>query len=356
MIKKIILKNFRNYSDIEMSFDNPVTVFTGKNGQGKTNILEGIFFAGMLRSFRTSQLRDLKRIGTGGFYIGADVNENDGWVKHLEIEYSYAKRLKIDGSLVSKSSDFIKQIKVVVFTPDDINIVLGNSGIRRRFLDILISMQQPEYLICLSDYMKALSCRNNLLKYPKVDIASIQAYEKILADNTFTIAQHRNNFISLLNVKTNELLSEFYGDKFSFEIKYRSQVQASSPEEYFDCFQNERIKDIQRGFTGFGPHLDEIDLLLNSKNLRNFGSTGQCRLISLCLNMAKINMLYENRFKNIIVLVDDVTGELDMQTKETFMRVINKAEQAFFTFTEIPDENYFKNALIYKIENGKVIV
>jgi len=355
MLKKIILKNFRNYSELDVSFDNPVTVFTGKNGQGKTNILEGIFFAGMLRSFRTSQVRDLKKIGTGGFYIGADVNENDGWVKHLEIEYSYTKRLKIDGTIVSKSSDFIKQIKAVVFTPDDINIVLGNSGIRRRFLDILISMQMPEYLISLSNYIKALSCRNNLLKSSKIDIPSIQAYEKILADNIFSIIQYRNKFISLLNAKTNELLSEFYGDKFSFEIKCRAQFQASSSEEYFDHFQNERIKDIQRGFTGFGPHLDEIDLILNSKNLRNFGSTGQCRLISLCLNMAKINMLYENKFKNIIVLVDDVTGELDAHTKETFMKVVNKAEQVFFTFTEIPNENYFKNALNYKMENGKVV-
>ncbi|OGV46682.1 MAG: hypothetical protein A2017_13825 [Lentisphaerae bacterium GWF2_44_16] len=356
MIKKLILRDFRNYQNIDISFDSNLNVFFGKNGQGKTNILEAIFFSGMLRSFRTSQIRDIKKIGSNGFYIGLEISNKDSWTKFIEIEYISSRKLKIDGNSVFKASDFIKQIKTVVFSPDDINIILGNAGLRRRFTDMLISVQSTEYLIALNNYMVALQSRNAVLKSHIPDSKILKAYETILSKNIFLIIELRKKYLAALTEKIREILNGFYGEDYTFDIKYRTQFSANDEASYLKHFETERKKDMERGFTGFGPQLDEVEFIYNGKLMKNFASTGQCRLISLCLKMAEINMLAENSpDKNgIIVLVDDVTGELDATTKKTFTKIINKAEQAFFTFTEPPSDDSFKTASFFSVSNGVI--
>jgi DNA replication and repair protein RecF len=355
MIKKIVLRNFRNYSGIELSLESPVNVFTGRNGQGKTNLLEAVYFLSMLRSFRSSRVNDLKKIGSNGFYIASEISERD-WSKKLEAEYGISRKLKIDGNAVSRASDFIRQIKAIVFSPEDINIVTGNSGLRRRFIDMLISVQIPGYLSALNEYMTALRSRNILLKSGKFDINMLKAYEFILADKGNFIVNYRKKYVRILVDEIKEILKGFYSDP-DFDIKYRFQSGTDKSESYLERFDRERDRDIQKRITNSGPQLDEFDIILNSKLLRNFGSTGQCRLISLCLKMAKVNVISKENdsdSNNIVALVDDVTGELDSKVKESFFKVINKAGQIFFTFTEKPVESFFKDAKTYKVENESV--
>jgi DNA replication and repair protein RecF len=154
------------------------------------------------------------------------------------------------------------------------------------------------------------------------------------------------------------LLKEFHDDKTEFSVKYRVQHAISDRESYLAKFESERTKEFQKGISLFGPQVDEIDFYYNGKLLRNFGSTGQCRLISLCLKMAEVNILARSGDNEdsgkLIILVDDVTGELDLNTKKSFFKVINKADQAFFTFTENPQDEYFENADIFSINDGKL--
>ncbi|MCP3966478.1 MAG: DNA replication/repair protein RecF [Lentisphaerae bacterium] len=359
MIKRLQLKNFRNYKACEVSLHNRTVVFTGRNGQGKTNLLEAIFFLSMLRSFRTSRTGDLRRIGSKGFHIGAEISRKK-YSELLEVDYSEPgkRKIKIDKSPVSKASEFINQVRAVAFSPEDINIVTGNSGMRRRFMDMLVSVLKPEYLTALHTYNAAMKSRNAVLRRPDVDIGLVKAYEPIMAQNAVKIVELRQEYCSLIEEEVNALLAEFGTEKFNFTMRYRGDLSVGAIEEIKARFERERERDIKRAFTGFGPQLDEFEMQFQGRLMRSFASTGQCRLISLCLKLAKVNVLCKHCSKdinNVIVLVDDVTGELDAVTRHLFFQVINQAGQAFFTFTEKPLDSYFDNAEFYAINNGSIL-
>lgn len=357
MIKRLLLSNFRNYKQAEISFNSQNIVFTGRNGQGKTNLLEAIFFLSVLRSFRTSKTGDLKKIGENSFYLGAEIKKNK-WDEFIEIKYGEgrSRKLSIDNSPVLKASEFINQIRTVIFSPEDINIVTSNSGLRRRFMDILISVIDPFYLNALRDYSIALKNRNTLLRVPKADLQSMDAYEYIMAENSFKIISERQKYKDILIKEVNNLLFNL-SNKNIFNIRYSADIKDISKDFIKNKFYSERARDFKRGFTGFGPQTDEFELLFSNKLMRNFASTGQCRLISLCLKMAKLNILCENNssdLENVLVLVDDVTGELDEVMRDMFLKVISRAGQAFFTFTEKPDFDFFKNCEYYNIIDGTI--
>lgn len=357
MIKRLVLGNFRNYKKAEISFNSQNTVFSGCNGQGKTNILEAIFFLSVLRSFRTSKISDIKKIGQNSFYIGAEIKKKK-WTEFVEIKYGEAKRrkLSIDNNPVLKGSEFINQVRAVVFSPEDINIVSSNSALRRRFMDILISVINPFYLNALRNYSLALKNRNVLLRVPKVDLQSMDAYEKIMAENCFKIIRERQKYSDILILEVNKLLADL-SNKNIFNIRYKVEIKEISEDSIKNKYEQERERDFKRGFTGFGPQSEEFELFFGNKLMRNFASTGQCRLISLCLKMAKLNILCENNssdLENVLVLVDDVTGELDELMREMFFKVISRAGQAFFTFTEKPDFDFFKDCEYYNIKNGVI--
>jgi DNA replication and repair protein RecF len=358
VLNRLCIKNFRNYSVAEINFEHPKVVFTGRNGQGKTNLLEAIFFLSMLRSFRTSHIRDMKKIGANGFYLGAEIKKRS-WTEHLEAEYnSSGRRLLIDKSPVNKASDFIKQIKAVAFSPEDIDIVTGSSSLRRRFMDMLISVIDPQYLNALHNYSAGLKSRNAALKNFPVDQATVKAFEPIMAQNAVYILQQRKLYSDILSEQIKGLLSGFRPEQRDFIIKYRPDCQRADMASYMKRCDRERERDMKKGFTGFGPQLDDFDFVLQGKLMRNFASTGQCRLISLCLKMAKVNIIAENNqddISNVLVLVDDVTGELDAITRELFFKVINQAGQAFFTFTERPMDDFFKDGLFFDIKDGKIL-
>ena len=356
MITDIVLRNFRNYQNLNALFSSKVNVFTGDNGQGKTNLLEAIFFLGLLRSFRTSTLRDLNKIGSEGFYLSASIDSEKGWEQLLEIDYSEKRRLRIDGVPVRKASEFIGHLKVVVFAPTDIMLINNRSSLRRRFINMMLSSIYPSYLTALNEYSSALKMRNALLKGSR-DISAIEAFEQILARNGAVVVNKRNSVLADLSDEMQLLLKDLCEDIDEFKIKHTFSSTTSSEEEYLSKFASERKKDIARGYSTFGPHVDDFDFLLNSKSLRHFGSTGQCRLVALCLKMAAVSIMdAENRdHSRVITLVDDVTGDLDEKTRNTFFRVIDKSKQTFFTFTESPKEDFFKDAAMFSIADGQLI-
>jgi DNA replication and repair protein RecF len=357
MIKRLILNNFRNYENAELTFSSRNVVFIGRNGQGKTNLLEAVFFLSVLRSFHTSKTGDLKKIGNNSFYAAAEIKKRN-WTEFLEVRYSEGgkRQLSIDSAPVLKASEFINQIRAVVFSPDDINIVTSNSGLRRRFMDMLISVIDPFYLNALRDYGAALKNRNALLRDNKPDLMSMDAYEEIMAENCFKIINERKKYTGILINEVNQLLSEM-GNENIFNIRYRAEIKNLSKTFLKDKFKNERSRDFKRGFTGFGPQSDEFEFFFSNKLMRSFASTGQCRLISLCLKLAKLKILCESDssdLENVLVLVDDVTGELDEVMRKMFFKVIGRAGQAFFTFTEKPDFDFFKDCEYYNIVNGEI--
>ena len=356
MITKLALRNFRNYQHLDLNIEHHSNVFVGENGQGKTNILEAIFFISMLRSFRTPRLKDLKMIGTKEFYLGAKLHKSGQTPEHqLEVEYGETRRLKLNSGIVRKASDFIQELQVVPFLPNDIQIVQGNSGGRRTFLDMFIAKSDIIYLNHLKEYTNCLKNRNAILRSDRQQKAQlINAFNPILASAGSAIIQMRKHYLALLKNEINTLLSQFDGERH-IELEYKFSSNTDSFDGYLEKLHNTQDRDIQRGYTSFGPQIDDFDILLNKESLRIYGSTGQCRLLALCLKMGVLNLLLGDKKNNVIVLVDDVTGELDMSVKNRFFDVISNAHQQFFTFTERNYSERFKSMAHYTIKNGKVV-
>lgn len=356
MISRIKLHHFRNYNELRLDIAAPRNMFIGNNGQGKTNLLEAVFFTSMLRSFRTARLNDMKAIGSRGFYIGIEAFIGK-WTKSFEVDYfNNSRRLLIDGNPVNKGSEFIRNLRTVAFLPDDIDIVTGNSGLRRRFVDMFLSVTDQLYMSCLHNYMSALKVRNMVLKDRNGDLKVAAAYEPVMAEAAAYIIASRRHYAALLTGEVKQLLTGFYHENCEFSIRYRTDSDGDAA-SFLRKLENERARDKIRGFTGFGPQLDEFELFYNEKLLRNYGSTGQCRLVSLCLKMANVNILAADkniRGDNIIVLVDDVTGELDQHTRNCFFKVISIAGQSFFTFTAKPEDDYFKDSAVFYVNDGKI--
>ena len=223
MIRRLILKNFRNYKELDLPLGASLNVLAGDNGQGKTNLLEALFFCSMLRSFRTSQVRDLRGIGGGGFYVSAECH-NGRWPKTLEVDYQRQRQLRIDNVPVHKASAFIREIRAVAFSPDDIAIVSGNSSNRRRFADMFISIMEPAYMSSLHSYATALKHRNAVLKSHRNDASLAMAYEPVMAEHAVNISRHRESYLQMLDAEMKRLLNELRGEHSSFDIRYRAEV------------------------------------------------------------------------------------------------------------------------------------
>ncbi len=359
MIKCLYLKNFRNYAEFRLDGLGKVNIFTGKNGQGKTNLLEAVFFLSMLRSFRTSQISDIKKIGSSGFYVAAELSLKSGYDKSIEAEYGDKKKLMIEGSSVCKASEFVNQIRTVVFSPNDILLVTGSSSLRRRLIDMFISAVHPEYMAVLQDYYSAMQKRNAFLRMGENSktAASVKAFEPILAEKGSKIVFFRNEILSALSSNIAGLMKDITGSEREFLLKYNIQRGTDSESEYLTRFDQERGRDFSRQYSTFGPHLDDFEFIYAERTLRNYGSTGQCRLASLCLKLACIKIM--KAFGNepeIVALVDDVTGELDIETKKSFYSVIKDADQIFFTFTEKPEvDEFLAIAKIFNISEGRIV-
>jgi len=313
----------------------------------------------MLRSFRTSQIGDIKKIGSNGFYAGAELSLRSGYDRRrIEAEYSDKKKLTIEGSSVGRASEFVNQMRTVVFSPNDILLVTGSSSLRRRFIDMFISAVHPEYMAVLQDYYSAMQKRNAFLRIGENSktVASARAFEPILAAKGFKIVCFRNEILSELSSNIAGLMRDITGSEREFILKYNIQRGTDSESEYLSRFDQERGRDFSRQYATFGPHLDDFEFIYAEKTLRNYGSTGQCRLASLCLKLACIKtMRSSGNEPEIVALVDDVTGELDIETKKSFYSVIKDADQVFFTFTEKPDaDEFLGGAKIFEISEGQI--
>ncbi|MBO5762717.1 MAG: DNA replication and repair protein RecF [Lentisphaeria bacterium] len=339
VIEHLELHHFRNYSRGVFDFDAPATVLTGHNGAGKSNLLEAVFFLSILRSFRTAGLREMIQLGERGFLLNATVRKVHYPVT-LEIEQSAgARQLRIDQVPIRRSSEFIREFRAVAFAPEDKLIVSGASSCRRKFFDMFISVMEPGYLTALQRYAASLSRRNAALRNPSAGALAIAAaFEPELAETAAVIRPARRRWSAKICNRVNELLGQN-----RLQCLYDPE-DPDDPAAYQEKLCNQRQRDRKRGFTTFGPQVDEFQFLLDGKVLRSFGSNGQLRLMSLYLKMAEFSLVREEGSSPVIALVDDVTGELDQPSRENFFHLLKQADQCLFTFTELPQDPFFQQA------------
>lgn len=333
LIETLKLARFRNCAEGVFLFSSDKVVFTGPNGSGKTNLLEAICFLSILRSFRTVSGRELIQLGERGFELGCRLRKSVFREELRVVQWADGRReISIDGNRLRRSSEFIREFRAVLFVPEDRNIPGGSSSCRRRFFDMLIATREGDYLNALSNYNRALSQRNRALKQTeKPEIAAL--FEPELARHAPLISSRRKLYAQWVEDEVNAMLTAETG--VEFRIRYKSDFPEDEA-EYLALLRKNREKERIRAWTSIGPQLDEFEFLLDGKILRFYGSTGQIRMIALLLKLAQFNLFRRSGDGFLVVLADDVTGELDEHNKEFFLQTISRADQQFFTFTEFP--------------------
>jgi DNA replication and repair protein RecF len=358
MLKSLRLDKFRGIEDAALPFSSNSIVVIGENGQGKSSLLEAIFLLSNLRSFRTSNLKELRRIGSDYFAASCEILRASSWTSRLEMNFdSLGKRLKIDGVPVAKASDFIRKFKTVAFLPDDPMLISGASQQRRRFMDMSISMLSQEYFVSIQKYMSALKSRNFMLKSGRFEKDVMDSFDAVLASSGAKVNAERRFVLSKISDLMNFNIKEIRPELSNMNLKLKCSKEYDSETVFLDRLKRDFEKDKQRGFTNFGPHLDDFDIVIDSKNLRQYGSRGQCRMASLCLKLAEFELvLSSGPSSDSVVIVDDCTGDLDERAKSSFYERIKRAGQVFYSFTSAPDEMALKDAQQFHIHSGKTTI
>jgi DNA replication and repair protein RecF len=364
-LTRLQLHNFRNYERLELSLSRGVTVFQGDNGQGKTNILEAVYYLAVLRSFRTSRISDLVRTGCDGFHARIVLNSAMDSEVSVSATYAQARRLFID-ECSTGSREFINQFNCVSLVPEDIELTKGSPAVRRRYLNILLSQLFPDYLDSLIRYTKVLKNRNAMLRNAdRYGQAAITAYDSMFAEHGAKLMRLRHRVVDDLNGLLAALLPRLNVDETGLTMKYKPAVSSAvfekdDPEEQRKTMinvLNENLgRDMDQGQTRYGPHRDELGLLIGGNPLDAFGSEGQCRLAALAMKLVAANLLAKemNQEKTLVLLVDDVFGELDSDRKKGFFDTVANAGQVLLTCTEAPAEILRRNPRIINVKNGRI--
>ena len=347
-INKIKVNNFRNYDNEEIELNKNINIFYGENAQGKTNIIEAIFLSSMGKSFRAKKDKEMIKLSENRAMIEILFNKKDRDGK-IKIELQNKKNVYLNGIKLKKLSELLGNINIVIFTPDDINILKGGPQNRRRFLDIMISQLKPNYMYNLNLYLKTLEQRNNYLRQIKEynkDENLLEIWDEKLAEYAFNIYNYRNEFIN----KIKNIHSEITNNKEKIEIEYLTECE--SKEKYLKLLKDRRKLDIIKGYTTKGIHRDDFIIYINKKELNIYGSQGQHRTAILSLKLSELNIIYEETGEYPILLLDDFMSELDEKRREHFLKNI-KNTQIIITCTEkFNIEN--NNILIYNVKDGKV--
>lgn len=352
-ISEINLTNFRNYESKKIKLTPNVNLFYGENAQGKTNIIESIFLCSIGKSFRTNNDKELIRFNEENSIIEIFFQKSDRDGK-IKIEINNKKNIYLNGIKLKKLSELLGNINVVIFTPDDINILKEGPQERRKFLDIMISQLRPNYMHILTLYKKTLEQRNNYLRQIKLENKNpelLEIWDEKLADYAEKIYLYRNEFIEKIKNKIENIHSEITENKEEIKIEYLSEC--GNRQVYLDKLKERRTLDIIKGFTTKGVHRDDFVIYINDRQVNIYGSQGQHRTTILSLKLAELQVIYDEIGEYPILLLDDFMSELDKKRKKSFLENIENI-QVIITCTEKINAKNLEYTS-FNVINGEII-
>lgn len=340
-LHQLALTNFRKYASLDLSFDQEgITCFIGPNTVGKTNILEAIYILSLLKSFRTSDLKDCILWGQEYTMISCktEIGEN---TLELAVNMLGGQRLqksfKKDDIFV-QTTEYIGAMPVVFFSPDDINILLHSPKERRRYMDILLSQADKEYLADLVLFKKIIKTRNALLKAINRESSpssELQYWDLELAAVAIRMSRKRHALFDTLKSPLRETYQEIAQTDDLLNIEYKSQIKADwTVEEYLHQLNKRQQRDIFLEATSLGPHRDDFFFYVNEKSIDTYASRGDTRSIILALKLSEIEYISQHLGTLPLLLLDDVFSELDMERKQMLLDVIPEGVQTFITSTD----------------------
>ncbi|MCI8470640.1 MAG: DNA replication/repair protein RecF [Clostridia bacterium] len=351
-INKIKINNFRNYNQQELRLEENINILYGENAQGKTNIIEAIFLGSMGKSFRARKDKEMINLNAQKAEIEIEYQKSDRDGK-IKIELGNRKNIFLNGIKIKKLSELLGNINIVIFTPDDINILKGGPQNRRRFLDIMISQLKPNYMYHLNLYLKTLEQRNQFLRQireERKDENLLDIWDEKLAEHADIIYQYRKEYIEKIKEKIKNVHGEITEQKEVIKLEYRTEC--TSKNFFLSLLKQRRKLDIIKGYTTKGIHRDDFVLFINDKQIDIYGSQGQHRTAILSLKLAELNIVTEEIGEEPILLLDDFMSELDENRIKSFLNKIENT-QVIITVTEkIKVEN--KKVLIYNVKEGSI--
>lgn len=364
-LKKIKLHSFRNYKSLSFSLTKGINIIYGNNAQGKTNLLESIYVLGLTKSHRS--IIDNSLIKNGEEYLTIEGIVCDSSINNKLNIYidSKNKILKYNDTTIKKVSDYISKLNIIIFYPDDLDLIKGSPITRRKYINMELSQLYSNYYVLINEYNKILKIRNDYLKKLNKKISYDTAYLEIitnyLIDKAIPIIKLRYKFIK----KINEYCSNIFKDIMElehFKIEYKPSLninlnEKELKEKILIEYKDKLEYDIKMMSTNIGPHKDDFKFYLGDKNLKYYGSQGQQRVGVLSLKLSEIEIFKKYRETSPILLLDDIFCELDDNKKNNLLKYISRDIQTIITTTDLTnlDEKLIKKSKLFNINNGNII-
>lgn len=363
LVKSLHLVDFRNYELLNLHLGAGVTVLSGHNAQGKTNIVEALHLLATGRSHRTRQDREMIRWQTQQASVSIALSRTDG-DHHLEVRLGGKQRKQafVDHIPSPRIMDMLGQFNAVLFSPEDLALIKEGPALRRRFMDIEISQMRPTYCYALAQYQRALAQRNQIIKSWAKNPhwqAMLPEWDAQLCGAGAQVTRVREEVMQTLSQMAGEQHVSLTGQwlDVAYQPNIRMQqgmsmadLQAAMAEKLEEGLQ----RDIARGSTGAGPHRDDIAITLDGMDLRTFGSQGQQRTAALCLKLAELELMHQLTGEMPMLLLDDVMSELD-EKRRTMLLNRSHGAQTIITCTSaeaLPSFDY--QPVILQVNDGQV--
>ena len=366
LIKELKLKNFRNYWELTLHPHAGVNLFIGRNGSGKTNLLEAVHYCSLGRSHRITN--DVTAVRNGEEFALSSVSISN-MLGQREIAVRFhpddiqKKTILIDQKKIARFSDMMGCLRCVIFSPEDLGLIKDGPSLRRRYLDMMISQINRGYFIALQQYKTGMEQRNaairNLRMNPSGDRQILTAFEETMAVPASAIIRERRRIVSLLSDIARDTYQRISDTDEVFRLAYHSSVKEETESEETLCrlFRENREDDIRTGFTSVGPHRDDLFLTLNKNQMKQFASQGQIRTAALSMKLSQMKILRDQSGEEPVLLLDDVMSELDRKRRACLVGEITSF-QTFITCTDRDDVDCEKVQKVWNVsaENGEATV
>ncbi|HIX01952.1 MAG TPA: DNA replication/repair protein RecF [Candidatus Ligilactobacillus excrementigallinarum] len=366
-LKNLQLHHFRNYADADVEFSPSINVLIGENAQGKTNLLESIYVLAMTRSHRTNNDKELIEFSQDASQVSGVVERQLGPLK-LELDIGKrGKKAKANHIEKARLSEYLGQLNVILFAPEDLALVKGAPTVRRRFIDMEFGQISPKYLHDLTQYRSILKQRNRYLKQLQTKEADDKVYLDVLSEQLAAVGgaiiTQRIKFLSELEKYAQQLHQSITQGRERLTFEYESAVknadelsEIEAAQALMDLYTRNQQKEIFQGTTLYGIHRDDVRFLLNGKNVQTYGSQGQQRTTALSVKLAEIDLMKNQTGEYPILLLDDVLSELDGTRQTHLLKTIQDKVQTFLTTPGLSDvaRNLIHEPKIFYIQDGKI--
>lgn len=356
-VRALTVRDLRNLASVEVEPGPRFNVLSGDNGAGKTSVIEAIDYLATLESFRHARTEDLVRQGRDHALVSAELTTDSAMPARrfrVALHRHAPRQVTVDGKRPRSSATYHATVHTVLFHPGDLEIASGGPEPRRALLDRVLGQMDATYAAATAAYSKALRSRNRLLRTEGVDRRSIVAYDEILASAGTVVAQARSRLVAELGPRTEEAFREVAGAELPLEVRYRPRVEPDVG-SLRRALERSLDKDLARGFTAEGPHADELHLGVRGTTARRQASQGQHRAIVLALKVAEMTVLARRTGVVPILLLDDVSSELDSERNRRFFGVLSGlGGQVFLTTTDRALIRIERDRADFRVVDGKV--